>query len=219
MDISGLGPALIRGMKDSGLISDVADLYYLDENALSSLERMGKKSASNIIRSVEQSKDRGLSRLLYALGIRLVGISTAESLCKRYTDIEDYFSLDREALSQIDDIGEITASSIVNFFSHPGTRETVDKLKRAGVKTTADNTKPKDDRFSGMTFVLTGTLPTLTRSEAEAIIKERGGKTSSSVSKKTSVVLAGEDAGGKLTKARELELRIIDEEEFRRMLL
>ncbi len=215
MDIAGLGPKIIKNLRDNGVIKNISDIYKIKASELEALERLGEKSAKNLINAIEASKDRGLARLIYALGIRLVGIATAEMLVKKFTDIESFFTLTKEELVALDDIGEITAESIVTFFSHKQTRELVDELKECGVKTVFEDVLASDDlRFEGMTFVLTGKLPSMTRDEAEAIIKRYGGKTSNSVSKKTSVVLAGEDAGSKLVKARELNIRIIDEDEF-----
>ena len=214
MDIDGLGPSLVKALVDKGLVSGIADLYYLDYEKVASLDRMAEKSALNLKSAIEASKERGLARLLYALGIRQIGEKAAEALAAQFSDIEAYFSLTSEELCTVDDIGEISAYNIINFFSHPGTRETVDRLKAAGVKVCEKSAEKKDTRFEGLTFVLTGTLPTMTRSEAEEIIKSFGGKTSSSVSKKTSYVLAGEEAGSKLTKAQILGVTVIDEDTF-----
>ncbi|MBQ4121730.1 MAG: NAD-dependent DNA ligase LigA [Clostridia bacterium] len=218
MDIAGLGPAVLKLLKDNDIIKNVSDLYRVKPEQVAALERMGEKSAENLVNAIADSKERGLARLLYALGIRQIGITTAESLVKHYADIDDYFSLTAEDLCKIEDIGEITAQSIVEFFSRETTKQIIEDLKALGVKTTAEKEEILDQRFAGLTFVLTGTLPTMSRSEAEALIKKYGGKASSSVSKKTSFVLAGEDAGSKLTKAQSLGVTIIDEEEFLRMI-
>ena len=218
MDIAGLGPAVLKLLKDNDIIKNVSDLYRVKTEQVAALERMGDKSAENLVNAISNSKDRGLARLLYALGIRQIGITTAESLVKRYTNIDDYFSVSVEELCLIEDIGEITAKSIVEFFSRETTKQIVADLKSLGVKTTAENEVILDQRFAGLTFVLTGTLPNMSRNEAETMIKKYGGKASSSVSKKTSFVLAGEDAGSKLTKAQNLGVTIIDEEEFLRMI-
>jgi len=218
MDIAGLGPAVLKLLKDNDIIRTVSDLYRVKPEQIASLERMGDKSAENLVKAINDSKERGLARLLYALGIRQIGITTAESLVKHYADIDDYFSLTTEDLCKIEDIGEITAQSIVDFFSRETTRDIITDLKALGVKTTAEKEVVLDQRLAGLTFVLTGTLPTMSRNEAEALIKKYGGKASSSVSKKTSFVLAGEDAGSKLTKAQSLGVTIIDEEEFLRMI-
>lgn len=214
MDIDGLGPALLKSMRENGLVHNVADLYYLSASDVAGLDRMGKKSADNLMTAIESSKTRGLARLLYALGIRQVGEKAAETLAGELCDIEDYFDATVENLSTFEDIGAVTAQNIVEFFSHQSTRLIVDRLKAAGVITEYKADKPSDDRFEGMTFVLTGTLPSMTRNEAEAIIKAHGGKVSSSVSKKTSYVIAGTDAGSKLTKAQGLGVNIINQSEF-----
>ena len=178
---------------------------------------MGKKSAENLIAAIEESKGRGLEKLLYALGIRQVGEKAAKALALRFGNIDAFFTATAEDLCAVDDIGEITAEYVVNFFSHPQTSELIAKLKAAGVNTTYENAVT-DTRFSGMTFVLTGTLPTMKRDEASALIERFGGKTSGSVSKKTTYVLAGEEAGSKLTKAQSLGVTVIDEETFLEML-
>ena len=171
-----------------------------------------------MINAIEASKSRGLARLLYALGIRQVGEKAAETICSRYNDIELFFSLTEEELCTVEDVGAITAKYIIEFFSHESTRRTVDSLKACGVVTTAEKKETVDTRFEGKVFVLTGKLPTMTRDEAEALIKKYGGKTSSSVSKKTDYILAGEDAGSKLTKANALGITVIDEERFLEMI-
>ncbi len=217
MNIDGLGPALIKALKDADMIHDAADLYYLDFDKVASLERMGKKSADNLKQSLENSKKAGLSRLLYALGIRQVGEKAGEVLASKFNDIEDYFSLVKEELVDIRDIGGVTAEYILEFFAQPTTRIFIDKLKDAGVVCSDIREALADTRFEGLTFVLTGKLPSLTRDEAAKIIESHGGKTSSSVSKKTDYVLAGSDAGSKLTKAQSLGVKIIDEEKFMEM--
>lgn len=218
MDIDGLGPAVANELCDKGLVKRVSDLYYLTPHDLLGVERMGEKSANKLLSAIEGSKTRGLARLLYALGIGQIGDKTAESLAQNYSDIEDFFTVSAEKLTEIDDVGEIVSRCVVDFFAHPSTRETVDRLKAAGVITASTKKEKKDGRFEGITFVLTGTLSTLTRSEAEEIIVSYGGKTSSSVSKKTGIVLAGAEAGSKLTKAEQLGIKIIDENEFRKMI-
>ena len=218
MDIDGFGPAVADALCDKGLVKNVADIYYLKEEDLISLERMGEKSVKNLLTAIESSKTRGLARLLYALGIGQIGDKTADSLAQNYTDIEDFFTVSAQQLTEIDDVGDIVSKCVCDFFAHPSTRETIDRLKEAGVVTASAKKEKKDNRFEGITFVLTGTLPTLTRSEAEEIIISHGGKTSSSVSKKTGIVLAGAEAGSKLTKAEQLGIKIIDEEEFRRLI-
>ena len=217
MNIDGMGPAVVRLLIASGLIHDVADIYSLSAGEIEGLDRMGKKSAENLIAAIERSKSAGLDKLIYALGIRQVGEKAAKSLAEAFPDIELLFSASEEQISAIYDFGDISAHYIVNFFSHPQTRVLVDELKSRGVKTTYEVQK-RGNIFEGMTFVLTGTLPTMKRDEASRLIEENGGKVSSSVSAKTSMVLAGEDAGSKLTKAQSLGVRIISEEELLAML-
>jgi DNA ligase (NAD+) len=213
MDIEGLGPSIIALLHNEGLVHDVADIYSLSAEQLIPLERMGKKSADNIIKAIEKSKSAGLARLIYALGIRQVGQKAAQALAGRFKDIEAFFGLCAEDLCEVEDIGEITAGYVVNFFSHPQTRILIDRLKEKGVKTTVTETLT-DDTLAGSTFVLTGTLPTLTRSEAENLITSHGGKVSSSVSKKTTYLLAGTDPGSKYAKAQSFGVAIIDEDKL-----
>ena len=217
MNIDGMGPAVVRLLIASGLIHDVADIYSLSAGEIEGLDRMGKKSAENLIAAIERSKSAGLDKLIYALGIRQVGEKAARSLAEAFPDIELLFSASEEQISAIYDFGDISAHYIVNFFAHPQTRVLVDELKSRGVKTTYEVQK-RGNIIEGMTFVLTGTLPTMKRDEASRLIEENGGKVSSSVSAKTSMVLAGEDAGSKLTKAQSLGVRIISEEELLAML-
>ena len=212
MNIDGMGPALIEALYSAGLIRDASDFYSLTAEQLAALDRMGEKSAANAVAAIEATKTRGLASLLYALGIRQVGDKAAEALAKKFTDIEDYFTLTVEALTTVDDIGEITAQNIVNYFSHPQTRELIDRFKAHGLVTTYVGETAQSALLEGLTFVLTGTLPNMTRDEASKLIERNGGKVASSVSKKTSYVLAGEDAGSKLTKARTLGVAVIDED-------
>lgn len=217
MNIDGMGPAVVRLLIASGLIHNVADIYSLSAGEIEGLDRMGKKSAENLIAAIERSKSAGLDKLIYALGIRQVGEKAARSLAEAFPDIELLFSASEGQISAIYDFGDISAHYIVNFFAHPQTRVLVDELKSRGVKTTYEVQK-RGNIFEGMTFVLTGTLPTMKRDEASRLIEENGGKVSSSVSAKTSMVLAGENAGSKLTKAQSLGVRIISEEELLSML-
>jgi DNA ligase (NAD+) len=174
---------------------------------------MGKKSAQNLIDAIENSKKQGLDKLIYALGIRNIGEKAAKSLAVHFGDIDKLFTATAEELTSIEDFGEIMADDVIKFFAHPGTREFVEELKSKGVNTVYESDK-KGDFLAGMTFVLTGTLPTLSRADASKMIESFGGKCSGSVSKKTHVVLAGAEAGSKLTKAQSLGIRIMDEEEF-----
>ena len=217
MNIDGMGPAIVKLLISNGLIRDVADIYSLTASDVENLDRMGKKSAENLIAAIDRSKAAGLDRLIYALGIRQVGEKAAKSLAEAFPDIELLFGITEEQISAIYDFGDISARYIVNFFAHPQTRTLIDELKSSGVKTTYEKQK-RGNIFEGMTFVLTGTLPTMKRDEASRLIEENGGKVSSSVSAKTSIVLAGEEAGSKLTKAQSLGIRIIGEDEFLAML-
>ena len=178
---------------------------------------MGDKSAANLIAAIENSKQAGLARLLCAFGIRQVGQKAAKVLASHYGDLDELMAADTEALTTIPDIGGITAGFIVDWFQNPQSQDLISKLRAAGVSFTSREEK-KDDRFAGLTFVLTGTLSRFTRDEASAIIESFGGKASSSVSKKTAYVLAGENAGSKLTKAESLGIKIISEEEFEAMI-
>jgi len=213
MNIEGMGPAVVKLLISSGLISKVSDIYSLRTEDVENLERMGKKSAENLIKAIENSKARGLDKLIFALGIRNVGEKAAKSLALHFEDIEKLFSATAEDITAIEDFGAVTAQDVVSFFSHPQTRVFVDELIRCGVITKYESEK-KGDFLAGYTFVLTGTLPTLSRADASAMIESFGGKCSGSVSKKTSFVLAGEEAGSKLTKAQSLGIKIIDEEKF-----
>ena len=217
MNIDGLGQQIIDLLIDNKLINDAADLYSLKAEDISKLERMGEKSASNLINAIENSKAAGLERLIYALGIRQVGEVAAATIASKYKTLERCFEATVEELCEINDIGEITAKSIVDFFSRAESRAFVNKLVLAGVHTES-TAQPKGEKFAGLTFVITGTLPTMKRDEASELIKANGGKVSGSVSKKTNYVLAGEEAGSKLTKANELGVAVISEEELLNML-
>lgn len=215
MNIEGLGVQLVKDLIKNEKISNFADIYRLKLEDVASLERMGEKSGTNLISAIEKSKEAGLDKLIYALGIRNIGEKTAKTLASTYRDIDKLFDLTADEITEIEDFGEITAEFVVNYFSHPQTRELIDELKSFGIKTTYDSVV--GDKFKGLTFVLTGTLETMTRSEGEALIESLGGKASSSVSKRTDYVLAGSDAGSKLTKAQALGVKIISEEEFIKM--
>ncbi len=217
MNIDGLGPQVVLLLLNEGKISDIADLYTLRAEDIEGLDRMGKKSAENLVNAIEKSKGQGLERLLFALGIRQVGAVAAESIAARFRTIDNLFSATVDDYVSVEDIGEITARALVEFFSDEDVRELCERLRECGVKLESVS-EEKKDTLAGLTFVLTGTLPTMTRDEASELIKKNGGKVSGSVSKKTSFVLAGEEAGSKLTKARELGVSVIDENEFLRML-
>ncbi len=217
MNIDGLGPQIVELLLGNKLISDVADLYSLKAEQIEELERMGEKSAKNLITAIENSKAAGLSRLIYALGIRNVGEVAAAALAERYGSLEALIGATAEEIAELDDFGRITAECVVDFFSHPQNISLCRRLEAAGVET-AYKGAPKGDKLAGLTFVLTGTLPTMSRDEASELIKNAGGKTSGSVSKKTDYVVAGEAAGSKLTKAQSLGVKIISEEELLAML-
>lgn len=217
MNIEGLGEALVALLLKNALIKDSADLYEMDYEKIAKLEGMGEKSARNLRKAVENSKSADLSKLIFALGISNVGEKAAKTLAVKFGSLDKFEKAKMEELCQIDDVGEITAKSIVDFFSLEKNILLIERLKGLGLNTECKIEKA-GELFEGMTFVLTGTLPTLSRSEASEMIEKQGGKCSGSVSKKTSIVLAGEDAGSKLTKAKELGIRIIDEEEFLKML-
>ena len=217
MDIEGLGPAIIETFVDEGLIAKTYDIYNLDFNKILSLEGFKETSTNNIINSVNNSKNNDLSKLIFALGIRHIGAKAGKLLADYFKDIDLVMNASVDDILQIDGFGKIMAESVVEFFSSDSTKELIAKLKEAGVNMKSTNVV-EDTRFSGMTFVLTGTLPTLKRAEASKIIESFGGKTSSSVSKKTTYVLAGEEAGSKLDKANKLGVQVISEEEFKEMI-
>ena len=217
MDIDGMGPQVVELLINSGLIRDAADLYSLKAEDISTLERMGEKSAQNLINAIEKSKSAGLERLLNALGIRNVGEVAAAALAKQFRTLDACMDASVESLLEIPDFGLVTAQCVVNFFSHPQNVNLCLKLKAAGLLCEAVSA-PSSDKFSGLTFVLTGTLPTMSRDEASQKIKDMGGKVSGSVSSKTSYVVAGEAAGSKLTKAQNLGVKIIDEDTLLKMM-
>ena len=216
MNIDGLGPQVVELLLGAGKISGIADLYSLRIEDIEGLERMGRKSAENLVAAIEDSKNRGLERLLFALGIRQVGEVAAEEITIKMQTLEACFDATAEDFLAINDIGAITATALVEFFADEDNRRLCERLSELGVLTSAKS-EPKLDTLAGLTFVLTGTLPTMSRDEASAIIKKNGGKVSSSVSKKTSYVVAGEEAGSKLTKAKELGVPVISEEELMKM--
>lgn len=217
MDIEGLGPAIIETFVNEGMIAKTYDIYNLDFDKILSLEGFKETSANNIINSVNNSKNNDLSKLIFALGIRHIGAKAGKLLADYFKDIDLVMNASVDDILQIDGFGKIMAESVVEFFSSDSTKELIAKLKEAGVNMKSTNVV-EDTRFIGMTFVLTGTLPTLKRAEASKIIESFGGKTSSSVSKKTTYVLAGEEAGSKLDKANKLGVQIISEEEFKEMI-
>ncbi len=217
MSIDGLGPQIVDALLKNELIADAADLYSLTVDEIAGMERMGERSAQNLIDAIERSKTAGLERLIYALGIRNVGEVAAATLAGQYKTLNAVMEATMEELCAIADFGEITAACVVNFFTHPQNLDLCRRLSAAGLLTES-TAKPTDDLFAGLTFVLTGTLPTMTRDEAGERIKAAGGKVSGSVSAKTSYVVAGEAAGSKLTKAQSLGVPVIDETELLSMI-
>jgi len=217
MDIEGLGPSNVKNFVDNNLIRDISDLYYLNSDDLLKLERMGEKSVENLINSINNSKTNDLSKLLFGLGIRHIGSKNAKNLAKYYSNIDNLMNTTLEELLTIEDVGKAMAESVINYFNNEKSLYIIERLKNAGVNMTSEF-KSEDDRFKDNIFVLTGTLSEYTRNEASEIIEKFGGKVSGSVSKKTTYVLAGEDAGSKLLKAQTLGIRIISEEEFNDMI-
>ncbi len=217
MDIDGLGPAVLQQMIETKMVSSPADLYELNEQDLMKLERMGEKSAQNLINAIQNSKDRGLARLINALGIRQVGQAAGRVLARRFGSFENLALASLDELTKINDVGAITAKFILDWLENPQSKHLITRLKCAGVSMESTE-KRVSDAFAGMTFVLTGTLTRFTRQEATELIELRGGKASGSVSKKTTYVVAGENAGSKLSKAQELDIPVLSEDEFAEML-
>lgn len=220
MDIDGLGIKIIEQLVDKGLIKNIADIYTLTVDEVASLKKNGRKFAQNLIDAINVSKNNDLYKLITALGIRHIGTKSAKGLTKRYKSIDDIAKASFEELSMIEDVGSITAESIYEFFRQGQTIDLIKRLKEAGVNTKVLKNEDEgkyDERFAGKTFVLTGTLENYTRDQASEIIEKFGGKVSGSVSKKTNYVLAGEEAGSKLTKAQDLGIPIITEQQFNEM--
>ena len=217
MDIDGLGYKIVEQLIEKGLIKNIADIYTLSLEDVALLKKNGKKFAGNLIDSIEKSKKQDLFHVINALGIKQVGIKAAKVLAKKYKTMEELSNASFESLALTDDVGEITANNIIEFFAQEQTKDIIERLKNLGVNMESLQEENIDNRFEGKVFVLTGALEKYSRKEAEDLIEKYGGKTSSSVSKKTSYVLAGEDAGSKLTKAQELGITIITEEEFENM--
>ena len=218
MDIDGLGPAIIEQLLERNMIKNAADLYYIHAQDVMTMDKMGKKSAENLINALEKSKENTLSKLITALGIRFIGEKASKLIAKYAKNMDNLIALTKEELISIDEIGEAMAQSVVDYFSEPQNLELIEKLRAAGVNFEEKVAEYTDLRFENMTFVLTGTLSEFTRSEASEIIEKMGGKTSSSVSKKTTFVLAGEEAGSKLEKANNLGVKVISEQEFKDMI-
>ncbi|MCR5636455.1 MAG: NAD-dependent DNA ligase LigA [Clostridiales bacterium] len=216
MDIEGLGESIIELLVNKKLVNSPVDIYSLKKEDVAALERMGDKSADNLINAIEKSKNNELYRIIYSLGIRHIGLKAAKLLCSYFSTIENIMDASFEDILQIDGYGDIMAQSVYDYFNLEATKSLIDSLRNAGVKM-PPAAKKAEGEYTGKTFVLTGTLPTYTRNEAAAIIEAAGGKVSGSVSKKTDFVLAGESAGSKLDKALSLNVKIINEDEFKNM--
>ena len=217
MDIDGLGSAIVEQLIQQGMVHSPADLYYLDPEQVEAMDRMGKQSTANLMAAIEKSKENDLSRLLFAFGIRQVGAKAGKVLASTFGSLDRLMEADEAALTEVRDIGAITAESIVRWFANPQSRHMIERLREADVNFTS-KAVVVDQRFSGMTFVLTGALTLFTRDAATEKIESFGGKASGSVSKKTTYVVAGENAGSKLRKANELGIPVLTEEEFLKML-
>ncbi|MBQ9541586.1 NAD-dependent DNA ligase LigA [Ruminococcus sp.] len=217
MNIDGLGPQIVRVLLDKGLITSVADLYHITEEKLLELDNFKEKSAHNLVTAIEKSKSNSLDRLIFGLGIRGIGQASAKLLCAKFGGIDSIMRATAAEIAEIEGFGDIMADSVYSAFHEEHMLSLIQRLKDCGVNTDYEKVQ-QDDRFEGKTFVLTGTLPTLKRNEAKELIEKFGGKASGSVSKKTDYVLAGEEAGSKLTKAEQLGIKIITEEEFMEMI-
>ena len=218
MNIEGLGEKLIKQLYDKGLINNIADIYSLKAEDIASLKKNGKKFAEKLVQSINKSKENNLDRLITALGIEQVGAKSAKILAKKFKNIDNLMKAKFGTLTFVEEIGEITANNVKEFFMQEQTKDLINRLKVAGVNMEEKDDVNNDNRFLGKTFVLTGTLEKYTRDEASEIIENFGGKTSGSVSKKTSYVLAGEDAGNKLSKAQSLDIPVITETQFEEMI-
>jgi len=217
MDIRGLGPAIVSLLLSANLIKDPSDLYFLKKEDLVSLERMGEKSASNLIEAIQNSKKQPLNRLIYALGIPLIGSKASLTLAQEFKTMDRLQNATHEELTQIPEIGDKMAQSIIAFFAQEQTKRMIQRLKEAGVNMTYEE-KAGPKPLENLTFVLTGALEKYSRAEAQAIIESLGGNVTSSVSKKTDYVVVGKDPGSKYTKALELGVKILNEEEFEELI-
>ena len=217
MDIEGGGEVLVRQLVEAGLARDVADLYSLKLDQIASLERMGEKSAQNFLEGVEVSKSRELWRVIYGLGVLHVGAGVAKALARQFASLDDLRTASQEQLKELDEVGDVIARSVHDWFQLPRNAALLEKLRAAGLNFQSDTFRAKAagaTPLSGKTFVLTGTLPNLSRDQATAKIEALGGKVSSSVSKKTDYVVAGDEAGSKLEKAHTLGVKVLDEAQF-----
>ncbi len=218
MNIDGLGSALAESLMNAGLVRSVADLYFLDHKAVSSLNKMGEKSTSNLLEAIDRSKANPFSRLLFGLGIRNVGQKTARSIANRFKTLDALCAASEQEISSVNDVGDIIAKSICQWFSVEENKELVEKLKKAGVNMSEPESEVKESAFSGKKVVLTGSLDKYTRSQAQQIIEKLGGSVAGSVSKKTDYVIAGQDAGSKLQKAVQLGVTVLTEQQFEEMI-
>ncbi|HDP97376.1 MAG TPA: hypothetical protein ENN25_06790 [Euryarchaeota archaeon] len=216
MDIEGLGDAVVSQLVDRGLVKGIADIYSLDIDSLTGLERYGEKSARNLLEQIARSRERGLDRFLYGLGIRHIGRAAAESLASRFDDIDELTGATKEELTEIDGIGNIVADSVIDYFSEQSNIEMIEQLKKAGISMVSS--RPRSSALSGRTFVFTGSLDEYARTEAGELVKSLGGKIGSNVTKKTDFVVAGKAPGSKLEEARKLGVKVIDEAEFKRLI-
>ena len=214
MDIDGMGDAIVKALVENNLVKSVADIYTLKAEQIASLERLGEKSAENLINAIEKSKSRPLDKVIFALGIRNIGQASAKLLCEKFPSIEKIMSATAEEIEEIDGFGKVMSENVAKAFSEQHRKDLISRLLELGVKMEYQATQTNDNRFEGMTFVLTGTLETLKRDEAKKIIESFGGKVSDSVSKKTTFVVAGEEAGSKLEKAQSLGVNVLSETEF-----
>jgi DNA ligase (NAD+) len=214
MNIDGMGDALVDQLVDRGMVKSVADIYDLSASQLAELERMGTKSANNVIRNIERSKQNPLPRVISALGIRFVGERTAVFLADAFGSLDLIATAGLEELQQAEEVGPKVAESLYQFFREPHNRELIERLRAAGLQFTHEAKRKPSGPLKGLTFVITGTLPHLHREDARQLIEAAGGKVATSVSRKTSYVVAGGDPGSKLDKARELGIRVIDENEL-----
>jgi len=218
MGIDGMGPQIVRLLIENNLIQSAADIYTLTPQQLAALPRMGELSATNLIAAIERSKNAGPARLLFGLGIHHIGIAASEAILKKFGNIDALFTADIDALCEVEDIGEIMAQSVIDFFSLPETKQLIARLASSGVVMQAEQTASASDSLAGLTFVLTGTLSTMTRTEAGEKLKQLGAKVTGSVSAKTSYVVAGEAAGSKLDRANQLGIPVIDEAQLQKLL-
>ncbi len=218
MNIDGLGPAIVQTLIDTDNIKNSADLYFLERDKLLTLDRLGEKSIDNLLNAIEQSKKNQLSKFIFGLGIRNIGQKTAELVCDKFNYIDDLMNASYIELTSIEGFGDVMANSIVQYFASPDNIELIEKFKLAGLNLT-EIKKVSGNKLNGLTFVITGTLPSMSRNEASDFIKNNGGNVSSSISKKTSYLLAGEDAGSKLTKATALNVKIISQADLENIIL